>query len=275
MFKFLEAGAYLRERSRHAARLWNRPLWDPLKRMLFLTLLLAGGFAAIHIFIGAMRFLAGTPRSRWLSGAGGVAVAYVFLHILPELASHQRTFSQALDLSERLVDSLVYLVALTGLATFYGLERAAKASRQRSRVGGRLDAVGAELFWLHMGSFVLYNVLIGYLLLHREEAGLTSLLIYFVAMALHFLTNDYGLREDHKDRYDHKGRWIIAAAVMGGWALGAVMEIPQILVGFLFAFLAGGVVLNVLKEELPEERQSNFGAFALGTAGYALILLAA
>lgn len=66
-----------------------------------------------------------------------------------------------------------------------------------------------------------------------------------------------------------------AAAVLGGWAVGAVTEIPQVLVGFLFAFLAGGVVLNVLKEELPEERQSNFGAFALGTAGYALILLAA
>jgi hypothetical protein len=243
--------------------------------MLLLTLLLACGFAAIHLFIGAMRFLAGTPRSRWLSGAGGVAVAYVFLHVLPELAAHQRTISEALELSEQLTDSLVYLVALAGLATFYGLERAAKASRLRSRAGGRSDAVEAELFWIHMGSFVLYNVLIGYLLLHREETGLVPLLIYFVAMALHFVATDYGLREDHKDRYEHRGRWMTAAAALLGWAVGAVTEIPQVLVGFLFAFLAGGVVLNVLKEELPEDRQSNFGAFALGTAGYALILLAA
>ncbi|MBM3604964.1 MAG: hypothetical protein FJX25_09450 [Alphaproteobacteria bacterium] len=240
-----------------------------------LTFLFACGFAAIHVFIGAMRFLAGTPRSRWLSGAGGVAVAYIFLHILPELAAHQRTFSRALELPEQAAESLVYLVALAGLATFYGLERAAKASRTRSRAGGRPDAVEAELFWLHMGSFALYNILIGYLLLHREEAGFVSLLIYFVAMALHFVTNDYGLREDHKDSYDHRGRWIIAVAVLGGWALGAATEIPEVLVGFLFAFLAGGVILNVLKEELPEERQSNFAAFALGTAGYALILLAA
>ena len=35
----------------------------------------------------------------------------------------------------------------------------------------------------------------------------------------------------------------------------------------LFTFLAGGVVLNVLKEELPEYRESRFCAFAAGIAG--------
>ena len=42
----------------------------------------------------------------------------------------------------------------------------------------------------------------------------------------------------------------------------------------LTAFLAGGVVMNVLKEELPEERESRFWAFALGTALYTMLLLA-
>jgi hypothetical protein len=41
----------------------------------------------------------------------------------------------------------------------------------------------------------------------------------------------------------------------------------------LFAFVAGGVILNVLKEELPEERQSKFWAFALGAAIYAALLV--
>lgn len=39
------------------------------------------------------------------------------------------------------------------------------------------------------------------------------------------------------------------------------------------AFLGGGVVLNVLKEEVPSERQSRFWAFAAGAAGYAALLL--
>lgn len=51
-------------------------------------------------------------------------------------------------------------------------------------------------------------------------------------------------------------------------------ELGEAALALLFAFLAGGVVLNVLKEELPEERESRFGAFALGLAAYAALLLA-
>ena len=43
----------------------------------------------------------------------------------------------------------------------------------------------------------------------------------------------------------------------------------------LFGFLAGGVVMNVLKEGLPDERESSFRAFALGAAAYAAVLLVA
>lgn len=38
------------------------------------------------------------------------------------------------------------------------------------------------------------------------------------------------------------------------------------------AFLAGGALLNVLKEELPSERESSFAAFAMGAACCAVLL---
>ncbi len=60
-----------------------------------------------------------------------------------------------------------------------------------------------------------------------------------------------------------------------GWAAGAATTVSAAAVDALFAFLAGGVVLNVLKEELPEERRSRFWPFAAGTAGYAVLLLVA
>ena len=41
----------------------------------------------------------------------------------------------------------------------------------------------------------------------------------------------------------------------------------------LSSFLAGGIVLNVLKEELPEDRDSSFLPFALGVAGYGALLV--
>jgi zinc transporter ZupT len=230
-------------------------------------------FALIHIFVGRLTFLDGVPRSRWLSFAGGVAVSYIFLHILPELSAHQQTFAHELGLSDRAAESWVYLVALAGLATFYGLERAAKISRRNSRKRRGEDRIESDVLWLHVGSFALYNLLIGYLLLHREETGLWPLVIYFIAMALHFTTNDFGMRQDQKEQYDRFGRWIIAGAVLFGWALGLFSTLPPIIIGFLFAFLAGGVVLNVMKEELPEERQSRFVPFAMGGALYGALLI--
>ena len=50
-------------------------------------------------------------------------------------------------------------------------------------------------------------------------------------------------------------------------------EISGVAIAVLTAFLGGGVILNVLKEEVPSERQSRFWAFALGMAGYATLLL--
>jgi hypothetical protein len=166
-------------------------------------------------------------------------------------------------------------MALVGLAVFYGLERLAKTSRRRRRNAGRHDSTEAGVFWLHISSFAAYNAFIGYLLIHREDSGLGALLLYTFAMGVHFVVNDYGLRKDHKDAYDRAGRWVLAAAIFVGWMIGLLTEISEAALAVLFAFLAGGVVLNVLKEELPEERESRFWAFALGAAAYSAILLLA
>ena len=108
-------------------------------RMILLTLLLVLGFALIHLFIGHLRVLEAVPRSRWLSGAGGIAVAYIFLHVLPELSAQQRTFAEALGTGEEAAEGWVYLLALVGLAAFYGLERMARASRgATARAAGRI-----------------------------------------------------------------------------------------------------------------------------------------
>ena len=160
-----------------------------------------------------------------------------------------------------------------GLAVFYGLERLATSSRRRKRQASKEDSTSEGVFWLHISSFAAYNFLIGYLFLHRLATGLEDLLLFFVAMALHFVVNDHGLREHHKEAYLRRGRWILAAAVILGWVAALLTEIPEATIAVLTAFLAGGVIMNVLKEELPEERESRFWAFALGVVLYTAVLL--
>ncbi len=246
-----------------------------MNALVSLTALLAVGLAAIHLYSGRMRFLDVLPRSRWLSVAGGISVAYVFVHLLPDLAEEQETIREAAGESFNFLEYHVYLVALIGLAAFYGLERSAKTSRRRKRTAGDEDSTEAGVFWVHAASFTVYNALIGYLLLHREEPGVWSLILFAFAMGVHFVVNDYGLRRDHKGTYDRIGRWVLAAGILAGWVVGLFFEVSEAAIAVLFGFLAGGVIMNVLKEELPEDHESRFWAFALGAAAYAVILLVA
>ena len=276
---------------------------------------------AVHVLAHRLKFLDGVPRSRWLSAAGGMSLAYVFLHLLPELAEGQRVLMEE-GLGLALIEFEIYGLALIGLVGYYGVERMVQLHGEVGRddireepehgdaahaSGGQRDAEAHEhpTFWVHLASFAFYNLIIGYLLLHRgghgggqgdghegegghgggtsaakglagSESDVGSLLVFALAMALHFLVTDYGLREDFRRGWMRTGRWVLSAAVVAGWLLGLVIELPEIAILGAIAILGGGVILNVLKEELPEERRSRFGALLAGVAGYtALLALAA
>jgi hypothetical protein len=114
------------------------------------------------------------------------------------------------------LESHVYLVALLGLAVFYGLERLATSSRRRKREVCKEDSTSEGVFCLHVSSFAVYNFLIGYLLLHQLTMSLQEFLLFFLAMALHFVVKDHGLREHHKSTYLRSGRWMLAFAALLG-----------------------------------------------------------
>lgn len=233
-----------------------------------------GLFVLVHVLGDRLKILSATPRSVWLSAAGGVSVAYVFVHLLPDLAEHQETLAETAELPGGLLsgfESHAYLIALIGLSLFYGVERFARSAAGASRQGDREDTPLA-VFWTHLAAFALYNMLIGYLLVHREDEDLRGLVIYAVAMGLHFIVNDQALREHHGQLYHRYGRWLLAAAPVIGYLFAMVAEVSPLLLSSLFALLAGGVILNVLKEELPEDRKSRFWAFAAGAALYTALL---
>lgn len=238
--------------------------------MMVYTAIAAFILAIIHMFAEHLKFSA-LPRSKWLSFAGGVSVTYIFVHLLPELAEGQEV------LQEKGLDFLkhhTYLIALIGLALFYGLETAAKQSSESKRESkGDKMAGNISVFWLHISSFAVYNAIIGYLLVHREEDSWRGLLWFTLAMSFHFIVNDYGLMEHYHNSYRRKGRWLLMLAVLCGWLVGVLSHISEIWITVLFAFIAGGTIMNVLKEELPKERKSNFWAFGAGIVIYSVMLL--
>ncbi len=237
---------------------WTTTAW--------VTGILAFILAGIHQEAGRIRVLDVVPRSRWLSAAGGISTAYVFVHILPEMGVSQRQLTQALAEQRwfAVVEHHIFFIALLGLVSFYGLERAARRSLR--------EGDGAGVFWLHLGSFAVYNVVIGFFLLDRAQRGWIALVLFAFAMGVHFFVNDAGLRHHFPCLYQRFGRWILSAAILVGWAASLFVDLHPAAIPVLFALLAGGIILNVLKEELPDERESRFWAFAAGAIFYGLLL---
>ncbi|CAN5192433.1 hypothetical protein BH23ACT9_BH23ACT9_39680 [soil metagenome] len=211
------------------------------------------------------------PRNAWLSAASGVSVAYVFVQLLPEVAAVQVAISET-DAAGALpyLEAHAWLLALVGLSLFYGLEVHAQHVRARRGGASTTDVVGA----LHLGGYAVYNAVIGYLLLQQAEQGPLRLLLFAVAIGLHMLVNDSSLRDHHGQLYHDVGRWVLGAAVLAGWALSVVTDLSEAAVGLPLALISGAIVLNVMKEELPTQRESRVLPFLLGAAGYSALLLA-
>ncbi|MEN6341618.1 MAG: hypothetical protein ABFC89_03565 [Methanospirillum sp.] len=119
----------------------------------------------------------------------------------------------------------------------------------------------------------MYNLLIGYLVVYRELPGVLSLALFTVTMGFHFLVTDFGLKKDHRGEYHRSGRWVLVVALVLGWLGGVLSSVSEVAIVVLSSLLAGSVILNVLKEELPAERESRLVPFFVGAVVYALVLL--
>ncbi len=239
--------------------------------MVQLTAAMAAFLALVHLIAGRGGPERPEGRPPWLSLAGGASVAYVFVFILPNLCAGQLLIQNLQSPLTAMFDRHVYLLALSGMILFYGLDRLALMVR-RWKKGGTLGG-DSGVFWVHAFFYALMNAMIGYLLTRREFADPSGLFFYFLAMALYLAVNDYGLRRHFHPAHKGLGRFILAGAVLFGWAAGVVTPVHEAFVTALFAFLAGGTIMNVMKEELPGENAGKFAAFLLGAVGYSVLLL--
>jgi hypothetical protein len=270
------------------------------------AMVIAALLAGLHLAAPRIRTLPLVPETATGSLAGGLAVAYVFLHLLPEIAEGNEAIGEALsDVLQPtpLIDLGIFLVALVGFTAFYGLERladrhapvpterrlvtvgapsgpdAAPAGGPDHRIRHRPPAdadgedAGAGVYRLHLGSFLVYNALITYTMPLRLRTGVAFAVLFTVAMGLHFVLTDRGLEEHYPARFGRGGRLALAGALLAGWAAAALFAPSStLLVALLTALLGGSILLNVFKEEIPTGRRSSFPWFLTGLVLYAALL---
>ncbi len=238
--------------------------------LLFAATFLFGG----HVYV--LRLL-GRGRRAIISFGAGMASAYVFVHVMPELHGAREALVESASVPLRFEGMGIYLVALTGFLVFYGLDHLRRRWRQvggEESVGGATEEEAERAgFRLHVGGFAAYVFLMSYLLVHNLEDTTTSLELFAVAITFHFLAVAHDLQHEHGVAYERIGRWVLAGAAVLGWSVGQLVALPFSIVALLVAFLSGAIMMNSLISELPSEKEGRFLPFMAGGLIYGLLLL--
>jgi hypothetical protein len=208
-------------------------------------------FAAMFLFgrciqlLGALSF----EHRSVVSFSAGMAAAYVFVHVTPELHGARQAFVESASMPTRFEGMAIYMVSLIGFLAYYGLDNLRTQVRESAE-----HAEDGLAFRIHVGGFAAYAALIGYLLVRNLEESTVSTALYTVTIALHFLTIDHSLVEEHGAAYERVGRWVLAAATLFGWGVGVLLPLPTAVVALLLAFVSGAIMMNSMIMELPSEK---------------------
>ncbi len=237
-----------------------------MESQVYETLIAVIIFAAIFFFGAKLCLPKKKQHRRLMSFAAGVSVAYVFIHLLPELQTASEVILETAVHHSRLTEYMVYLSAMIGFMLFYGMEQMIAGTRSSERTN-------KFAFRLHIGGFAVYVWLVSYLMVNNIEETTVPIALYAFAMGFHLFSIDHSLRREHGSAYAGLGKNILAAAALLGWVVGILIELPISTVVPLLGFVSGGVIMNAMIMELPSEKEGKFFPFLLGGIVYAVLLL--
>ena len=231
---------------------------------------------AVHLFVPRMKILE-REAGPWISASAGVAIAYVFVDVMPLLARQQSTMMAA-DPAGWLgfLEHHAYLVALAGFAFHYGiaLSRTADAGMAASTGGLVRGGLGSRFSLI---SLLIYAFLIGYMIGEKWDHDYQPGLLFALAMAVHFIGLNHLAYEQAPDAYQRWLRFELAAITLAGWLLAILTRVSDLVFFLAFSFLAGGIIVVAMSVELPRIRanSTDFLAFNGGLVGFSILLLVA
>ena len=218
-------------------------------------------FSLVHLFANKARRFDSVFRGRFLSMGSGLAIAYVFVDILPKLSKHAPLVTEAVRRFFPYFERHVYVIALLGFLLFFLLDRS------------KIYCPAGNFFYLSISSYALLNLLIGYAVADIDNPEVRPLVLFTIAIALHYFVNDFSLTESLGTQYDHSAKWILITCLVAGWLVGEWFKLSAAAVALVSAFIGGGIIMNVTRHELSKEHLHSLPTFLLGALGYTVILL--
>lgn len=214
--------------------------------------------AAACVVVAEPRLLGRAWPGIAVSAAAGVGLAYVVVHLLPEIAAGAETIRVRFDGELPYAEIHAYLLVLVGIIGTLAL-RASEKGLHGMRPHPRVRIIQPALSAL----------IVGYLLAVRDSTEIGPIVIFAIAIGLHVAINAHTLATKLGSP---QGGLVLAGAIALGYLGGVAYEAPPVAVAGCIALLAGGVMTRVIHEVLDEER--HFLALCLGAAVETVLLVA-
>lgn len=231
----------------------------------------------VHLFVHRFRVLQ-QEAGPWISLSAGVAIAYVFVDVLPLLAKQQsKLVSAETEGWLWFLKHHAYLVALAGFAFHYAIALSRGADADPAS-GSRRFILGSRLMArFSLISLLVYSFLIGYLIGEKWDHDSQPGLLFAIAMAVHFVGLNHLAYEEAPKIYKRWLRFQLAATTLIGWVLAISTRVSDVMFFLAFSFLAGGIIVVAMSVELPRIRPNaaDFLAFVGGLTGFTVLLLIA
>lgn len=148
------------------------------------------GFIFIHLFSNVIS--SRKLNVQYMSSfAAGVGISYAIVHLLPHLAYFQTVLIDEFGWDSGIFYSHgVYGIVLFGLVFSYVIY---KIDERTFMVLEKKDITSAKnaFFWSDIAFHVIYNIMIGYIVIANTLSERFYILTYFIAFGLRFLMNDW------------------------------------------------------------------------------------
>jgi zinc transporter ZupT len=227
-------------------------------------------FAVITALVLASTQALGPRIRAWLrpharnvqSFGGGVALAYIFLSLFPEI-----------DNAHPWLGDRVHLTTLVGFLLFFALE-AWLIGRARARDASTEDGESAVM-WLHIGVMGLYTAIVMFTLPAEIADDLLFAIVTGLAIGVHLVYKDYVLRDQVGDQFRVTGRLLLTVAPLVGWVAHRIADPSEAVLDVAMAVLAGVLMQSVFRDELPRPDRASLPWLLGGVATFALLAMLA
>jgi len=218
--------------------------------LVYLALTLGFLYSAVEYFNSKYKFLVKTDKvwkRKIVSLAAGASIAYLFLHMAPQVISNGASYGKA-----------VFIYPLIGFSLFHMVEMLIFKENKRSLLYKHLNEV-------HIAALFAYHVGAGFVLLDLLEVSIwKGVLLFFILIVFSLLV----AIPKHAIHSHGRIRGIRGKLVASGGFLGvltaSMMPVRVDIFVVLYGLVVGFMFFIVIRETVPPESKGNPLYFALG-----------